>query len=163
MRGSLESIRNRCHTARRSLRGKSSPGRNAHILGVVGFVETAHRRSLESIRLIAFGPFADRVPYSELRISEVNARNQVFAKLTKPGTRPFGVVEDSPPLTRNLTRKVDGLGAPNCATKCGFRAECERPDALRLRYGWRWDSIDLLTWPDSLDATLSEIVRVVRG
>ena len=40
------------------------------MLGVVGFVETAHRRSLESIRLTAFGPFADRVPYSELRISE---------------------------------------------------------------------------------------------
>lgn len=47
------------------------------MLGVVGFVETAHRRTLESIRLTAFGPFADRGPYSELRISE--------RKRTEPG------------------------------------------------------------------------------
>lgn len=47
------------------------------MLGAVGFVETAHQRSLESIRLTAFGPFADRVPYSELRISE--------RKRTEPG------------------------------------------------------------------------------
>ena len=47
------------------------------MLGVVGFVETVHRRSLESIRLTAFGPFADRVPYLELGISE--------RKRTEPG------------------------------------------------------------------------------
>src|SRR5579864_9398912 len=47
-------------------------------VGVVGFVGTAHRRSLESIRLTAFGPFADCVPYSELRV-----QSPVFAKSTK--------------------------------------------------------------------------------
>lgn len=68
------------------------------MLGVVGFVETAYQRSLESIRLTAFGPFADRVPYSELRISERKRTQPVLAKPAKPGTRPFGVVEDSPRL-----------------------------------------------------------------